>query len=148
MDVGSPDTKLLVISQLGFGKLTSLDSYRTQKRGGIGIKTFNIRPKTGPVADAQIIDDSKEVYVVSEQAQVIRTSLSEIRSMGRATQGVTIFKPAPGDAVASISCVSDLNLDDDDADSDDEEQKPKAKGRGRANGSRNGAQQPPLKGLE
>ena len=147
MDVGSPDTKLLVISQLGFGKLTSLDSYRTQKRGGIGIKTFNIRPKTGPVADAQIIDDSKEVYVVSEQAQVIRTSLSEIRSMGRATQGVTIFKPAPGDAVASISCVSDLNLDDD-ADSDDEEQKPKAKGRGRANGSRNGAQQPPLKGLE
>jgi DNA gyrase subunit A len=152
MDVGSPETKLLVISRLGFGKLTSLDSYRTQKRGGIGIKTFNIRPKTGPVADARIIDDTKEVYVVSEQAQVIRTSLSEIRSMGRATQGVTIFRPAKGDAVASISCVSDLDLDDE---GDDDEAKkpkdpkdPKAKGQGPGNGRRNGAQQPPLKGLE
>ena len=57
-----------------------------------------------------MIDDSEEIYVVSEQAQVLRTSLSEIRSMGRATQGVTIFKPAEGDAVASISCVSDLTL--------------------------------------
>jgi len=160
MDVGSPETRLLVISKLGFGKLTSLESYRTQKRGGIGIKTFNIRPKTGPVADAQIIDDSKEIYVVSEQAQVIRTSLSEIRSMGRITQGVTIFRPAPGDAVASISCVSDLDLDEED---DGAEAKPKApdapkapnspkapkpKEKPRADGSRNGAQQPPLKGLE
>jgi DNA gyrase subunit A len=160
MDVGSPETRLLVISKLGFGKLTSLESYRTQKRGGIGIKTFNIRPKTGPVADAQIIDDSKEIYVVSEQAQVIRTSLSEIRSMGRATQGVTIFRPVEGDAVASISCVSDLDLDEED---DGAEAKPKApdapkapnapkapkpKEKPRTDGSRNGAQQPPLKGLE
>lgn len=154
MDVGSPETRLLVISKLGFGKLTSLESYRTQKRGGIGIKTFNIRTKTGPVADAQIIDDSKEIYVVSEQAQVIRTSLSEIRSMGRATQGVTIFRPAPGDAVASISCVSDLDLDKED-DTADEEPKapngpktPRSKEQRQTNGSRNGAQQPPLKGLE
>ena len=154
MDIGSPETKLLVISKLGFGKLTSLDSYRTQKRGGIGIKTFNIRPKTGPVADAQIIDDSKEIYVVSEQAQVIRTSLSEIRSMGRITQGVTIFRPAPGDAVASISCVSDLDLDEEDDGADAKPKAPngpkapKAKEQRRTNGSRNGAQQPPLKGLE
>ena len=157
MDVGSPETRLLVISKLGFGKLTSLESYRTQKRGGIGIKTFNIRPKTGPVADAQIIDDSKEIYVVSEQAQVIRTSLSEIRSMGRITQGVTIFRPAPGDAVASISCVSDLDLDEEDdgaeakpkaPDAPKSPNAPKAKEKPRTNGSRNGAQQPPLKGLE
>ena len=112
MDVGTPEARLLVISKLGYGKITSLDKYRVTDRGGKGVKTFNIRSKTGPVADAQIIDDSKEVYVVSEQAQVLRTSLSEIRSMGRATQGVTIFKPAKGDAVASISCVSDLNLSD------------------------------------
>ncbi len=115
MDVGSEDTRLLVISKLGYGKITPLSSYRVTGRGGKGIKTFNIRRKTGVVADAQVIDDSKEVYVVSEQAQVLRTSLSEIRSMGRATQGVTIFKPAEGDAVASISCVSDLNLRDDDS---------------------------------
>ena len=103
MDIVVPDSKLLVISKRGFGKLTDLKRYRSQGRGGLGIKTFNITRKTGPVAAADVIDDSKEVYVVSEQAQVLRTSLSEIRSTGRATQGVTIFKPEPGDAVASIA---------------------------------------------
>lgn len=130
MDVGTPEARLLVISKLGYGKITSLDKYRVTDRGGKGVKTFNIRSKTGPVADAQIIDDSKEVYVVSEQAQVLRTSLSEIRSMGRATQGVTIFKPAEGDSVASISCVSDLNLSD--------ENDSKASNNGRRNGRTNG----------
>ena len=126
MDVGTPDSRLLVISKLGYGKITPLKSYRVTSRGGKGVKTFKITRKTGPVADAQVIDDGKEVYVVSEQAQVLRTSLSEIRSMGRATQGVTIFKPNDGDAVASISCVSDLNFDAD------------ANGGGKPNGKSNG----------
>ena len=146
MDVGTPDARLLVISKLGYGKITPLDSYRVTGRGGKGVKTFNIRTKTGPVADAQVIDDSKEIYVVSEQAQVLRTSLSEIRSMGRATQGVTIFKPAKGDAVASISCVSDLNLQDE---ADPKPAKPKVKrqnGDASKNGHRNGAQ-PELDGV-
>ena len=108
MDIGRPDGRLLVISKRGYGKLTPLKSYRTQSRGGLGIKTFNITKKTGLVAAAEVIDDSTEVYVVSEEAQILRTSLSEISSMGRATQGVTIFKPQPGDAVSSIACVRDL----------------------------------------
>ena len=151
MDVGTDDTRLLVISKLGYGKITPLSSYRVTGRGGKGIKTFNIRSKTGVVADAQVIDDSKEVYVVSEQAQVLRTSLSEIRSMGRATQGVTIFKPAEGDSVASISCVSDLNLRvDDDPKPANAGKKLKVKkpaNNGARNGRANGAQ-PSLEGLE
>ena len=111
MDIVNDDTRLLVISEQGFGKLTRMSEYRKQGRGGVGIKTFNIRTKTGKVAAAAAVDASKEVYVVSEQAQVLRTSLSEISSMGRATQGVTIFKPQPGDAVASIAVVSDLDKD-------------------------------------
>ena len=122
------------------------------------VSAINIRTKTGPVADAKIIDDSKEVYVVSEQAQVLRTNLSEIRSMGRATQGVTIFKPAAGDFVSSIAVVSDLDLDGDDDTAD-----PKANGKGEGktkgngksngkakngNGKQNDAEQPPLTGLE
>ncbi len=108
MDVGLSESRLLVISKLGYGKVTPLSAYRAQRRGGVGIKTFNITSKTGPLAAAAIIDDCQEVYVVSEQAQVLRTSLSEVSSMGRATQGVTIFKPEEGDAVASIACVRDL----------------------------------------
>ena len=149
MDVGRPEARLLVISRLGFGKITELNKYRVTNRGGKGVKTFNIRTKTGPVVDAQVIDDSEEVYVVSEQAQVLRTSLSEIRSMGRATQGVTIFKPSEGDSVASISCVSDLNLIEESATKTD---KPKAsakkpsKTNGRRNGRVNGTQ-PKMEGL-
>ncbi len=103
MDVASPNGKLLVVSKRGYGKLTALKNYKSQGRGGMGLKTFNITSKTGPVAAGEVVDDSKEVYVVSEQAQVLRTSLSEISSIGRITQGVSIFKPQPGDAVASIA---------------------------------------------
>ena len=131
MDVGPPSAKLLVISTRGFGKITPLSSYRKKGRAGQGVRTLRITAKTGPVADARVIDDSKEVYVVSEQAQVLRTHLSEIRNTDRVAQGVTIFKPAAGDAVASISCVSDLNLTD-------ENDKGKASTNGRRNGRTNG----------
>ena len=150
MDVGKPENHLLlVISKFGFGKKTKLSEYRlTQTRGNKGVKTLEITPKTGPVADAQIIDDTKEeVYVVSENAQVIRTSLSTIRVMGRATQGVTILKPSPGDSVASISCVSDLNLIEEKTAKQAAKPKPAPKAKkkpaptnGRRNGRVNGAQ--------
>ena len=138
MDVGPPSAKLLVISTLGFGKITPLSSYRKKGRAGQGVRTLKITDKTGPVADARVIDDSKEVYVVSEQAQVLRTHLSEIRNTDRVAQGVTIFKPAKGDAVASISCVSDLSLPDE---ADGKATKPKGKAaKASTNGRRNGAQ--------
>ena len=110
MDIVIDDSKLLVISRKGYGKLTDLNRYRVQGRGGSGIKTLNVTKKTGQVAAAQVIADSDELYVASEKAQVLRTNLSEIRSTGRATQGVTIFKLPPNDAVASIACVRELEI--------------------------------------
>ena len=59
MDVGPPSAKLLVISTLGFGKITPLSSYRKKGRAGQGVRTLKITDKTGPVADARVIDDSK-----------------------------------------------------------------------------------------
>ena len=107
------DSRLLVISKKGFGKLTPVSKYRKQGRGGKGLQTFDIQPrKTGPVAVAEVVDDSEELYLVSEQAQVLRTNLSEIKTtIGRKAQGVTIFRLDKGDAVASIACVSDLNAE-------------------------------------
>ena len=128
MDVGPPSARLLVISKLGYGKMTPLSAYRKQGRGGMGVWTFKITKKTGPVADARVVDESEEIYLVSEQAQVLRTSLSEVSKQGRNTQGVRIFKPNAGDAVASISCVSDLSAAAD------------AGANGRVNGRVNGAQ--------
>ena len=132
MDVGGPDSRLLVISKLGYGKVTPLSKYNRQNRAGVGLKTFNITRRTGPVAAAEIVDDSKEVYVVSEQAQVLRTNLSEIRSIGRITQGVSIFKPQPGDAVSSIACVKDLEKAEDAAPA------PKSRTNGKVNGKSDG----------
>ncbi len=132
MDVGGPDSRLLVISKLGYGKVTPLSKYNRQNRAGVGLKTFSITRRTGPVAAAEIVDDSKEVYVVSEQAQVLRTNLSEIRSIGRITQGVSIFKPQPGDAVSSIACVKDLEKVEDAAPA------PKPRTNGKVNGKRDG----------
>ena len=105
------DSRLLVISRKGFGKLTPVGKYRRQGRGGKGVLTFDIQPrKTGAVAVAEVVDDSKELYLVSEQAQVQRTNLSEISTtIGRKTSGVIIMRLAKGDAVSSIACVSDLD---------------------------------------
>ena len=109
MDVVNPENRVLVVSKKGYGKLTAVAKYRRQSRGGMGVMTIKVTKKTGPVAAAKVVDDDKELYLVSEQAQVLRTNLSEIRSVGRVTQGVTIFKMQPGDKVASIACVTDLS---------------------------------------
>ncbi|MBM3945198.1 MAG: DNA gyrase subunit A, partial [SAR202 cluster bacterium] len=108
MDIVRDDAKLFVLSRKGYGKLTALKNYKTQSRGGIGLLTLRVTPKTGPVAAASVVDETQQVYLVSEQAQVMRTNLSEISSRGRVTQGVIVFKPDEGDAVSAIACVGEI----------------------------------------
>jgi DNA gyrase subunit A len=112
MDVVVPESRLLVISKNGYGKLTDLAKYRPQKRAGSGLKTMNITKKTGTVAAAEVIAGSDEVYVISRKAQVMRTSLDEIRKTGRVAQGVTIFKPRPGDYVSAMACMREFKYED------------------------------------
>ena len=130
MDVGNDESKLLVVSKLGRGKVNPLSEYRRQGRGGLGLRAFKITKNTGLIADAQIVDETNEVYLVSEKAQVMRTDLSEIRSLtGRITQGVTIFKPRSGDSVSSIACVGDFEIEDEEDDSKDAKSKPSKNGK-------------------
>ena len=112
MDVVVPESRLLVISKNGYGKLTDLSKYRPQKRAGSGLKTMNITKKTGTVAAAEVIAGSDEVYVISRKAQVMRTSMDEIRKTGRVAQGVTIFKPRPGDYVSAMACMREFKYED------------------------------------
>ncbi|MSR70534.1 DNA gyrase subunit A [Candidatus Kaiserbacteria bacterium] len=107
---GAKDLEVLVVSRNGYGKTTSVDEYKTQKRGGSGIKTMNMTPKTGPVIAARIISKSEgseenETIVISKKGQVIRTGLSEIPSLSRSTQGVRVMKLREGDAIASFVCL-------------------------------------------
>jgi DNA gyrase subunit A len=99
------DATLLVMSANGLGKKTSLKEYKVQKRGGSGIKTAKITPKTGELIVAKIITTEEELIAMSKKGQVIRTALSGVPSLGRQTQGVSIMKLRAGDGVASITCM-------------------------------------------
>jgi DNA gyrase subunit A len=99
------DASLLVIMSKGYGKRTKISEYKVQGRGGSGVKTAAVTPKTGEIIGARIfVGDLKEeeLVVVSKKGQVIRTSVAEIPSLSRATQGVRVMRLYPGDSIASM----------------------------------------------
>ncbi len=96
---------LLVMGQNGYGKKTKLKEYKTQKRGGSGIKTMKLTTKTGKLMASRVIDTQTEIVAISKNGQIIRTGLDEIGSLGRQTQGVRIMKLRDGDSIASLTCL-------------------------------------------
>ncbi len=95
----------LTLSANGFGKKTSLKEYKVQKRGGSGIKTAKITPKTGKLIVARVLQgNEEELIAMSKKGQVIKTYLKDISSLGRQTQGVTIMRLRAGDSIASLTC--------------------------------------------
>ena len=101
----SEESRLLIASRKGFGKLSLLRHYRQQKRGGKGLITLKLTPKNGKVAAAQVVQTELEAYLVTDQAQVITIPLGEVRQTGRNTQGVTLAKLDSGDSVSAIRAV-------------------------------------------
>lgn len=106
---GRKDVEVLVVSRNGYGKTTPVSEYKTQNRGGSGIKTVKVTPKTGPLIAARIVSkaegEESEIVVISKKGQVIRTGLEEIPSLSRGTQGVRVMKLRDGDAIASFVCL-------------------------------------------
>ncbi|TSC86479.1 MAG: DNA gyrase subunit A [Parcubacteria group bacterium Gr01-1014_8] len=97
------DGELLVISSTGYGKKTKLSEYKIQGRGGSGIKTMSITPKTKQLIGAAVIaKKGGELVAMSKKSQTIRTGLDEIPTLSRATQGVRVMKMREGDQVASF----------------------------------------------
>jgi hypothetical protein len=105
LEVARVDKQLLVITRSGFGKRTPVEEYPTHGRGGQGVRSFHVTPKTGPLVATHIVDPSQELVIISEAGIVLRTPIDSIAIQGRATQGVTIMGVGPGDAVASISTI-------------------------------------------
>jgi len=99
------DGQVMVMSANGYGKKTNLTEYKTQGRGGSGIKTVKVTAKTGDLISAKIItSEFEEAIAISKKSQVIRCDLKEIPSLGRDTQGVRIMKLREGDGLASLIC--------------------------------------------
>jgi len=97
---------LLVVTENGYGKRTELKEYKVQGRGGSGIKTANITPKTGDiVASFVLTGEEEDLIVISQRGQVIRTKISQIPKLSRSTQGVRLMKLEQGDKVASATCI-------------------------------------------
>ncbi len=101
---------LLVVMENGYGKRTDVSQYKTQGRGGSGVKAAKITSKTGHIVLSSILEDAadeEDLIVISQKGQVIRTSVKSISLLGRATQGVRIMRLEEGDKVASGACLKD-----------------------------------------
>lgn len=101
---GIKGQELLIMTANGYGKKTKLSEYKTQKRGGSGIKTVKVTEKTGKLMVARVVTtENEELLAVSKDSQVIRTEITSIPTLGRDTQGVRIMKLREGDSVASFN---------------------------------------------
>ena len=106
VSAGGKNQFFLNMGSKGYGKKTDIKNYRIQKRGGSGIKTFKVTEKTGSLMVARMIgQEEEELITISLKGQVIRTSLAEIPSLGRQTQGVRIMKMRPDDSIAIMTCL-------------------------------------------
>ena len=96
---------LLVVSEHGQGKQTLLSQYTLQHRGGVGIKTMQITPKTGKIIGAKLVERSlnSDLIITSKDGQMIRLPFKTVPTLGRATQGVRVMRMKPGDKVASFT---------------------------------------------
>ena len=97
---------LLSITENGFGKRTELDEYRVQNRGGRGVITYKITPKTGDIVGLRIATGAEDVMLITDKGTIIRLKVNEISVLGRSTQGVTLMRTNDGSKVVSIELIS------------------------------------------
>jgi len=116
------ENDILVVSELGFGKRTTISEFRIQQRGGYGMKLIRLSDKTGAVAAIRHVHEDDEILVVTEGGMLIRMDVGEIRRIGRATQGVRIIRLGDGDRVVSVARADRTTDDDDEVDAADDAQ--------------------------
>lgn len=97
---------LLAITENGFGKRTELDEYRVQNRGGKGVITYKITPKTGKLVGVRIAVEGDDVMLVTNTGTIIRLNVNDISILGRSTQGVTLMRTNDGGKVVSVETLS------------------------------------------
>lgn len=109
------DATVLAISEKGYGKRSLVDDYREQSRGGKGVITMKITPKTGNLIALKEVNDGDDLMIITQKGKIIRMHSKDIRSMGRNTQGVRIIKLGVEDSIGGVTRV--VSDDDDEIDS-------------------------------
>ena len=114
--INESESDVLVVSENGYGKRSSLDDYRITNRGGKGVKTISITEKTGNLVAIKNVTDSDDLMIINKSGIAIRLEIDHLRVMGRATQGVRLIKVRDGDAIAAVAKVmsddEELELDE------------------------------------
>ena len=103
--IGGKNATLLAITENGFGKRTELEEYRVQNRGGKGVITYKITPKTGNIVGIRIANGNEDVMMITDKGTIIRLNVSEVSVLGRSTQGVTLMRTNDGGKVVSIEII-------------------------------------------
>ncbi len=108
--VREPNASLLVVSEKGFGKRSSIEDYRITNRGGKGVKTISVTAKTGDlISIMSITDTSNDLMIITKNGITIRMKIADIREAGRATQGVRLIKINEGDEIAAVTKVMEAD---------------------------------------
>ena len=111
VSVNDMDTNILVVSENGFGKRSDLDDYRITNRGGKGVKTISITDKTGYLVTLKNVTDLDDLMIINKSGIAIRMAVSDLRVMGRATQGVKLINLKEEDSIAAVAKVMKDNED-------------------------------------
>lgn len=106
MVVANEESDILVVSENGYGKRSKLEEYRITNRGGKGVKTLNITEKTGDLVAIKEVSDEDDLMIMNRSGLTIRMHVSDLRVLGRATQGVKLINIKSGDAIASVVEIS------------------------------------------
>ena len=124
MELVEPDQELLVVTENGYGKRTSVKDYKIQVRGGKGLLTYDKTKfkKTGALIGAMVVDEDDEILMINSEGIIIRIRAGEVSKLGRATQGVKIMKV--GDDTKIVAMAKVIKEDDEEED-DETEPKPK-----------------------
>ena len=105
ISIDDPETTVLVVSEKGYGKRTDIDDYRITNRGGKGVKTLNVTEKTGNLVAIKGVTDKDDLMIINKSGIIIRIAMNELRTMGRATQGVRLITLKGNDEIASVAKV-------------------------------------------
>ena len=106
--IRNPEAQVLTVTEMGYGKRTVVSQYRLAKRGGLGVKTVSVTEKNGKVVGAfQVTDDTEIMLISNVGGKVIRTSVSQIRSTGRTSQGVKVINLERDELVAAVARVAE-----------------------------------------
>ena len=116
MAVVRPGGTLLTVTENGFGKRTELNEYRVQSRGGVGIISIQTTARNGRVAGIAYVEDEDELMLITQQGKVLRMDTKDIRSIGRATQGVRLIGIDDQDRVVALARLAEVNDDETDVD--------------------------------